>query len=787
MLYNTGAVGGRLTREPQAIGRSAPRVDAYTKVTGAERFAADYYPENYLWLGVKRSEFPHARIGEIDISAAAGLPGVAVVLTYRDIRGSNRLGIFEKDQPVLADKVVRHYGDAVALVAAETKEALQQALDAIQVDYEPLAAVFDPVAASADDAPAVHEGRPDKNILLSSVITCGQGSQALADCDFTAAVSLSLGWQDHAFLETQTGVAWQEADGTISMIVSTQTPFRDRLEIGEALGLSPGAIRISAPYLGGGFGGKDGITVQGFLALAALHTGGRPVKMWYSREESILAGTKRHPAQVTYKIGCDKGGVLKAMDCRLLFDTGAYASLGGEVFALAMEHAGGPYRISHTTIAGSVVYTNNPVAGAFRGFGVPQAAAGIEQAIDELARIAGFDPLEFRLKNAVRRGDITPAGVILSRTTGMIECLEQVSRHPLWRERDTWRKQAPPFKQRGVGLAAVYHGSGFGPAIADYANAKLELTVDGRIKVCAGVADMGQGNATTCLQIVSHTLCQNYDNLELILPDTAKTLPSASSSASRTTFTYGNALMGAAAILQERLLARAALLLSFQLLQPINQQDLVLLPGRIVHLPSARELTLATIAAFMDAAERTATYSYTCPVNKQALASGENLRIHGFPHRVFSYGVQLALVEADILTGETSVCHLLSCIEAGRILNPQLYEQQLQGAAAQGLGYALYEEFAVDAGRIATGDFTTYLLPTALDVPDMAIQAVSLDEEEGPFGMKGVGEIGIDGVLPAVANAVTDAAGVRITQGTLTGEKVLTALQRVRKEAGLCC
>lgn len=773
--------------EPQEIGRSAPRADAFTKVTGAERFAADYYPENHLWLGVKRAAFPHARIRGIDVSAAASLPGVAAVLTYRDVKGSNRLGIFEKDQPILADTVVRHYGDAVALVAAETKEILSLALETVQVEYEQLPAVFDPETAGGEDAPVIHEGRPDKNILLSSVITCGRGSAVLKDCPFTAQVSLSLGWQEHAFLETQCGVAWQEEDGTVTIIVSTQTPFRDRLELGEALGITPGAIRITAPYLGGGFGGKDGITVQGFLALAAMHTGGRPVKIWYSREESILAGTKRHPAQLTYVLGCDNNGILQAMDCRLLFDTGAYASLGGEVFALAMEHAGGPYRIPHTTISGAVVYTNNPVAGAFRGFGVPQAAAGVEEAMDELARAAGFDPLEFRLKNAVRRGDTTPTGVILRQTTGMAECLEKVRQHPFWRERDNWRKNAPSFKKRGVGLAAVYHGMGFGPAIADYANAKLELSAEGLIKVCSGVADMGQGNATTCLQIVSHILCQSYNDLELILPDTSKTLPSASSSASRTTFTYSHALRGAAQILRDRLLERAALMFSFQLLRQVKKENLWLLPGRIMHPSSGRELTLKAVAALMDSAERTATSSYTCPVNNQALASGENLYMHGYPHRIFSYGVQLARIEADTLTGETRVCDLLNCIEAGRVLNPQLYEQQIQGAAAQGLGYALYEDFSVAAGRIATGDFTTYILPTALDVPDMDTLAISLEEDEGPFGMKGVGEIGIDGVFPAVASAVADAAGVRISRGTLTTEKILASLREAGKETDQCC
>ncbi|TGE35742.1 xanthine dehydrogenase family protein molybdopterin-binding subunit [Desulfosporosinus fructosivorans] len=771
-----------LTSEPQVIGRSALRVDALTKVTGEERYAADYYPENHLWVGVKRATYPHARLTSIDSSQAKDMVGVATVLTSQDVPGSNRLGIFEKDQPILADGIVRHYGDAIALVTAETKEILEQALAAIVVEYEPLAAVFDPEEALANDAVVLHPERVDGNVLLRGEISCGRGAEALADCAFTAKVSIKLNWQDHAFLETESGVAWLEKDGTIAMIVSTQTPFRDRLELAEALKISPNKFRVMAPHLGGAFGGKDGLTVQGFLALAALHSGGRPVKMWYSREERFLAGTKRHPAVLNYTLGCDREGTLHTLDCSILMDTGAYSALGGEVLGLAMEHAGGPYCIPHTRIKGAVVYTNNPVASAFRGFGVPQVAAGIEQVVDELAKVGGFDPLQFRLKNAVRRGSVTPTGVLLTQTVGIGECLAKVQEHRLWRERQSWQNSSPPFKRRGVGLAACYHAVGFGPVIPDYANAKLELSTDGRIRVYVGVVDMGQGNASTYMQIVGHILFQGYDTMELVLPDTSQTLPSASSSASRTTFTYGNALIGAANILKERILARALLLFSFQLLEQLSVQDLVLLPGRILHQPSGREVPLKMVAGFMDDSERITTYSYTCPVNKQVLSTGGNLRLHGFPHRVFSYGVQLVRLQVDTLTGEVEVCDLLNCIEAGSVLNPQVFEQQIQGGAAQGIGYALFEDFALEDGKIRTNDFSTYILPTAMDIPNMETVVVALAEDDGPYGMKGAGEISIDGILAAISNGLAGIIGTRLTQGTLTGEKILLALRQTGKE-----
>lgn len=766
-----------------SIGSTAPRIDAKAKLQGRELFAADLYPADFLWIGVKRSDYAHAEILSIDGRGALKVPGVVAVLTHRDIKGTNRLGIFEKDQPVLADEKVRHLGDAVALLIAESKEALEKGLLAVRVGYRELPAVFDVQAAIAETAPAIHPQRPAPNLLIEGKLSRGDATEILSACAHRIQLKVCTGWQDHAFLETQTGVAVVEADGTLHMTVSTQTPFRDRFELAEALGLNPAKIRIAAPCLGGGFGGKDGITVQAFLAMAALHVKGRPVKIVYSREESILAGTKRHPVEASYCLGCDENGVLQALSCQLLFDTGAYASLGSEVFTLAFEHAGGPYRIPHATIEGKAVYTNNPVAGAFRGFGVPQAAAAMEQAMDELALRAGIDPLEFRRRNVLRQGDCSATGVLSARTIGLTECLLQVERQDVWQQRESWKKNAPRFKRRGIGLAAVSQALGYGPVVPDYGNAKLALLPEGIFQVYVGVVDMGQGNGSTYAQIAGHILGQPLEEMELIQPDTGRTLPSGSASASRTTYTYGNAMIGAAEQLRDRIRARAALMFSFQLLHKARADEIALLPRKVQHIPTGKSLTLAQVAAMMDDSERIATCSYTCPVNEQKMPGGENLRKHGLPHRVSSYAVQLAAVEIDTLTGQTEVCRFLSCVDAGRVLNPQAYEQQVQGGAAQGMGYALFEEFLVDEGRIRTADFSSYILPTAMDIPDMETIAVQLEEKEGPFGMKGIGEIGIDGVYPALANAIADAVGVRIVQGTISAEKILDSLRISGQEA----
>jgi CO/xanthine dehydrogenase Mo-binding subunit len=562
-------------------------------------------------------------------------------------------------------------------------------------------------------------------------------------------------------------------DGSLEIVVSTQTPFRDRTEVAEALGIDMEKVRIIAPYCGGAFGGKDGVTVQSLLGLAALHCPGRPVKMWWNREESFLASVKRHPGRLHYWLGAKADGTLHALRVEIYFDTGPYDHLGGAVLALALEHAGGPYRIPNTSLKGWSVYTNNPIGGAFRGFGVPQVTGAMEQMVDMLAVKLGLSPLEIRIRNAVRRGDRNPVGVTLVNSTGLQECLEALAKHDLWREREKWKSSADPFKQRGVGIACVMHGMGYGPVVPDYGNAKIELTEHGKFRVFCGVVDMGQGNASTYLQIAGDMLNQDIDHLELVLPDTGKTLPSGSASASRTTYTFGNALIGAAQTIKERILQRAAELL------PEGTGDatkMMMRPGSIVHLPTGKEIPLSEVASILDESERIAVFKFEAPVAKERPTEDEHLRLHGIPHLIFSYGAHLACVEVDELTAKVEVQRYLAVNDCGRIINPQIFEQQIQGGIAQGLGYALCEDFVVENGKIKTRDLSTYIIPTSMDIPEMDSIAVELQEETGPFGLKGAGEIAVDGPLPAVANAVADACGVRVLRSPLTAERVLRAL-----------
>jgi len=758
---------------PMRAGESAVRADALSKAQGVERYAADVYPAGLLWAGAVRpgaaQRLAHARIVGVDTQAAAAVPGVFKVLTAKDVPGSNRQGIVHKDMPVLADEVIRYAGDPVALVLAETREALRQAIDLVRVELEALPAVCDVQAALAENAPVVHPHRPN-NRLAHAHIRVGDAVQALAQCDVVVQGHFTTPVQAHGFIETENGVARLEEDGTLNLTVSTQAPFRDRLEIAHALGLPFERIRVIAPYLGGGFGGKDGATVQCLLGLAGLHAAGRPVKMHWEREENLLAGYRRHACHIDYTLGADSHGNLQAMQCRLVYDTGAYAHLGAEVMALGMEHAGGPYRVPNVWTEGLCMYTHNPVAGAMRAFGVCQVTFAFESLMDDLARCLKMCPLALRQRNALQPGDTNCAGGVLTTSTRIKECLDILASHPRWLTQADWKAAAPPGKRRGLGLAAVFNAAGYGGKVRDAAIAKVELTPAGHILVHNAVADMGQGNASDFVQMAGHILAQDSSSVSVCQPDTASAYPSGSSSAGRTTYTYGNALVAACTQLKARLINRAGLLLFVD-----DDSTLQLVPGKVLHPPSGREVSLARLGAFMRAEERCCLAEFVAPVCHD-IGTSEGIPF-GFPHVIFAYAAQLARVEVDTATGVVQVLDYLAVTDGGQVLNPSTFEQQVHGGVAQGLGYALLEDMNPRDGQLVAKDFTSYLMPGALDVPEIESIACPSVEATGPFGLKGIGEVAMNGPLPALANALTDACGVAVRAAPLTPERVWRALQ----------
>ena len=664
-------------KPPMEIGRSEIRGDANAKASGREQFSADIYPDNLVWAGAARAGVPHGRLLSVDVTSVLAVPGVLKVLTYRDVPGPNRHGIIHKDMPVLVDDVISYTGDAIALILAESREALKLAILLVRPVIESLPALFHPEAALADGAPRLH---PDweNNLLMEAEIRKGDALAAFAECDAEVEGEFSTPVQAHAFLETENGTARMEEDGSIAMTVSTQSPFRDRFEVGYALGIPFNQIRIVSPSLGGGFGGKDGATVQCLLALAALHSDGRPVKMQWDREENLAAGYKRHGCRLRYRLGAKRDGTLHALQCELLYDTGAYAHLGGEVMELGMEHAGGPYRVPHVLIEGDCVFTNNPVAGAMRAFGVCQATFAFESMMDLLAQKLGLDPLELRLQNALVSGDTNCVGMRLITSTGIVGCLEILRDHPLWLEREAWKRQAPANTRRGVGLASVFNAAGYGGKVRDSAIAKVELNPEGEIVVHNAVTDMGQGNSSAFLQIAGHILGQDAAQLKLHQPDTATAYPSGSSSAGRTTYTYGNALIKASEELKERLINRAGLLLFTD-----SDRDLKLAPGKVIHPASKREVTLQRLASFMPLEDRVCISQFVAPICEDIPDTSKGFFV-GFPHVVFAYGAHLARIEVDLLTGTIRVCDYLAATDGGDVINPCMFDQQVQGGVAQG-------------------------------------------------------------------------------------------------------
>lgn len=722
-----------------------------------------------VWAVARRAGVPSAFLRGLDTSRAASAPGVLAVLTASDVKGTNLLGIIDPDQPVLAADRIRYGGDPVCLVLGETFEAARRGASLVDVDLDPLPGVFDPARALEPGAPLIHEGR-EGNVAASGFVRRGDVGALLASCDHVVEETFRFAAQEHAYLETEGGVARYDGQ-TLTMEVSTQNPWRDRDELSRALGLPRDGIRVIAPSLGGGFGGKDGVVIQGLLGLAALHSGGRPVKMVFSRQESFLCSPKRHGAVTTLTLGCDGSGRLRALRGRVLFDGGAYESMSLPVLMSALDHLGGCYRFEAVDLEGKIAYTNNPVGGAFRAFGAPQVEGALEQLVDRLASAVALDPLSFRLKNGLVRGDRNASGVTLTGTVGIVPCLRLLESHPLWKERESWAAAAPPGRLRATGIAAVAHAQGFGPGIPDFANARIDLTEKGFFRVFSAIPDMGQGNGSTYVQLAGDLLCQGPERFELIQPDTDQALRSGPAAASRTTYIYGRALLEAVSILRERMIRKAAMVLGAE------EAKVLLLPGRFLDVESGRELPIEALVPFMEAPERQSVAGSVASTSDVGPETEYGPKRRGFPHSLFSWGAHLARVEVNRFTGEVAVPDYLAVTEAGRIVNPLCWRQQIEGGVAQGLGYALMEEFVVRDGLPLTTDLSTYLVPLALDVPRFHCEAVELDEPSGPRGLKGVGELPLIGPLPALGNALARICGRTLTTTPFTAERVLEALR----------
>ena len=738
------------------VGESIPSVDAHDKVLGNALFAADLQMEGVLHLKVLRSDRPHARINNIHTEKAAQMPGVVRVFTHRDIPGKNRIGIINKDQPVLADEKVRYVGDAIALVVANSVREAEQALGEISVEYEDLPPIFDSEEALGSPT-LIHE---TGNLLHQSNVIKGDIEKGFSEADLIIERTYQTSMLEHSYLEPDAGVAWIDEKGRIAIFASTQNPHYDHRQIVDCLGVDPAQVRCIQPVTGGGFGGKLDITVQCFLALAVYYLQ-RPVRLKYSREETYLATAKRHPLTMRYKTGATKDGRLVAMEVDILGDTGAYGSYGIAVVGRTAVHATGPYQVPHVKVTSRLVYTNHPFCGAMRGFGVPQVAFAHESQMDILAEELGMDPLEIRLLNAFDHGSETATGQTLNASVGIKECLRQI-----YQQREDAVRPAPEAgKLIGTGIGAMWYGIG-NTGVKNPASARVELDHEGRLILYTSAADIGQGSNTILSQIAASEMGVDIKDIKRIRVDTTVTPDAGATSASRQTYVSGNAVRLATAQLRKLVLESAS-----QFLQ-IPAEDLAIEDGYVKYEKNGKILTsLEEVAtrSFSEGNPLTAEGYFDPPTTSLDAETG-----HGNPYATYAFACQMADVQVDPETGVVEVLRVVAAHDVGKAVNPSNVEGQIAGGVAMGIGFALMEEFV--PGQ--TLSMSEYMIPTVLDTPAVLPIIVEDPEPTGPFGAKGVGEPALIPTAPAILNAIAQALGERIYNLPANHKRVFEASRK---------
>ena len=758
MVDSTSAQTGDMTT--RIVGRSVTRVDALAKVTGEAVYPGDLAMEGMLHLKILFAGRPHARILGIDTSDAQAVPGVVAVLTAKDVP-VNEYGLQTPDQPVLCGPgsskagadVVRFVGDQVALVIAETERAAAQARDRIHVQYDDLPVLSDPFEALKPGAPLLHpprlvtEGNPalcaEGNRISHHQIRKGDVEAAWAQADVIVEAEYRTPAQEHAYLQPEAGLAYVDKGDRVTVITAGQWTHEDQHQIAHALDIPPDQVRVIYPAIGGAFGGREDMSVQIVLALAVWRLSQRgvrrPVKTVWDRDESIIGHHKRHPMWLHHKWGATRQGKLVAAEIRIVADGGAYCYTTNKVLGNTTVTCTGAYEIPNVVADVDGVYTNNPPGGAFRGFGAPQALFAAEMQMDKLAHALDTDPVEFRIGNMLREGRPSALGTPLPGGVSLVETTEKCALAAGWtRTAQGW--QRPPRREsegalrRGLGLAVGFKNIGFSAGYQENCWAKIELRGDTEIEeatVYIGSAEVGQGVHTVICQMAAEALGMPMERVRLVASDTATSPGSSGSvSASRMTFMAGNTVRGAA----ERALRR--------------WQD--------EERPAVAE------------------YTYLAPMTTPL----DPVTGHGLPNFAYGYVAQAVEVEVDTETGELRVPRVICANDVGKAVNPQQVVGQIEGGVVQALGWATCEHFVTEGGRVLTPDLSTYLIPTIDDVPErMDAILVERPHPDGPWGVRGMGELPFLPLAPALAAALHDATGVWFDELPLTPERVLAGIR----------
>jgi xanthine dehydrogenase molybdenum-binding subunit len=750
----------------KTVGRSHLRPDAVEKVTGEAVYTDDLVFEGMLYANVRRAMVPHAFLTKLDISKAKALPGVAAVLTAEDIPAERKHGLVIYDWPVMVGigERVRYVGDALAIVAAETQEIAEQAAALIEAEFDLQPVITNPVQARQEGVPQLHE---KGNLLKHIKVRKGDMEQGFAESDVILEHTFHTAITDHAFLEPECSIGVPLPDGRVEIYVGSQIPYQDRTQVARVMGWPEERVRVVGQLMGGGFGGKEDVMGQIHVAMLANVTQ-RPVKLLFDRHESLLVHPKRHATQIRIKLGAQKDGRLVAMETELYGDTGAYASLGEKVMTRATTHSAGPYDIPNVRADCYAMYTNNPPAGAFRGFGVTQSAFAVESMMDKLAETLDIDPVELRRMNALRVGSITNTGQVLRESVGLLECIDKVDAEMRKHNPNPFQPAAEAIPSlaaypapngtgqgarghwvRAWGFAAAYKNTGLGGGAPDISGADVELYADGTFQVRSSAAELGQGLVTVMRLVVAEEMSVPPAQVRVLVMDTDLSPNGGPTTASRQTFVTGNASRYAAKTLRDQITASMAEKFDVR-------PEQIRFENGIVHV-NGHSLTYAEVYKEMTESgqQPRVRYMYEAP-KTQPLGTGGDM------HFAFSFGVQAAEVEVNRLTGEVRVLKVISANDVGMAVNPLGLQGQVEGGVMMGLGNALTEEFIVENGYVVTDHLARYRIPGIMLTPEITSIIVEHPVEAGPYGAKGVGEISSIPTTPAITNAIYNAVGVRV-------------------------
>ncbi|MCC7484925.1 MAG: molybdopterin-dependent oxidoreductase [Burkholderiales bacterium] len=746
---------------PAADLRPHEAADARDKVTGAAIYAADLAMTGMLHAAVLRSPHPHADILGIDAAAARALPEVVAVVTASDVPGLNRYGRALKDQRVLADGRVRQIGDAVAAVAATSAEAARGALSLIRVDYRPLPAVTDPASALGEGAPLVHEGG---NLLDERKLEWGDARAGLARADVVVDETYTTQFCEHAYLEPESVVAYEDAEGRLVVRSATQYPHLHRRAVAETMGLAPDRVRILPTVIGGGFGGKTDISCECVAALLALATR-RPVKIVYTRAESFAATTKRHPFRIRCRTGVTRDGRLTALAAEVLADTGAYASAGPGILVRAFVSLVGPYRFPAASVHGQVVYTNNTLAGAMRGFGGPQMAFAIESQMDAMAARLGIDPLEFRSLNRRSTPSAAATPQDVEQEAAYKATLDAV--RPYYEEALRVREASNATNgriRRGVGIASMRYGIGY--ASHQPPTVSLELGPEGRALLFTGAMDMGQGTDAALGLIVAGELALPPASVTVVSGDTTATPDTGASTGSRVIYTEGNAVREAAVRVRDAILTTASGMLD------VSYEKLELRDGRVAPRPETGIPGPGVSLEEVVRSRQVAGLPLRFDGQFRPVPLKDSLSGHPSPFLVHVTATHMVEVEVDLRQGEVRILRVVAAHDVGRVVYPQGLKGQIDGAVSMGLGYALKEEFHPGV----TTSFKDYRIPTARETPEIVQHMIEMGDPSAGLGAKGASECATVAVAPAIINAIANATGCRVRELPATPERLLAAM-----------